>query len=73
MLMRLTPSARSVRAFSSETVAGFISSVHSVRALKSSRARIPASRYSNCDVERALGVPPPKKMVCGWRGCRADS
>ena len=34
MLIRLTPSDRSRLAFSSETVAGFISSVHSVSALR---------------------------------------
>ncbi len=64
------PERRRSTAFSSETVAGFISRVHSVSSLRSSRARRPVRRYSSCGVESALGVPPPKKIVRGRNGGR---
>ena len=65
MLIRFTPRSFKTDAFSSETVAGFISSVHSSKRPRSSRSRSPPSRYSNWEVLSALGVPPPKKMVWG--------
>ncbi len=37
---------------------------------KSSCAWKPPSRKSSCAVVRAVGVPPPKKIVCGRRYCR---
>src|ERR1041385_2253116 len=70
--MRFTPYDRRSVALSSETVAGLHSTVHSAAPSKSNRS-IALRIVSHWRRLRSDGVPPPKKMVRGFRSGATNS